>query len=490
MNLLFNGFGTAAVTGLVESFVSAPDGGTVYWIRDNLGEEQQVSRDGLLVLDHQEVLQLNPDVVPPVQQEVSWSDELLQCYARIKPVVLKMQDRLDRYGPAVSYAQRETTLRKHFNYWLRFLTQRKIEGFICSNVPHETVDYIVYELCQALGIRTVFFYQWTPDVLLPLRRIAQLGEQSTRPVSILGEADVQLLIATEIRIQKQYETGRERTPFYMQTGIVRRQKQRRERHWIRRALTKVRTDWRRMVSPSGLRYAWYLLAEKRFLQVRADRTFAERYAAIATDTPDLDQPYIYLALHYQPEATTSPLGGVFVDQYLMVDALLAAFPEQVQVYVKEHPAQGLVGRGEGYCELFAASPRLHFIASGVSSLRLRQHAVAVATVTGTVGYESIWLGIPVLAFGLTYYLGGPGVYSVTSVDTARRAATEIMQRSPSKPEGQGRAFTAALLARTLPANCDAYYHENSVLGLAVAHNVRVIGDEIRAQLTAPAPPPL
>ncbi|MBB4080203.1 hypothetical protein GGR28_002833 [Lewinella aquimaris] len=458
-----------------------------FWIRDNLGHEQKQSTAQLTIIDHQAALVQDLDALPSVTDGANWTDELLARYASIKPTVLKMQDRLERYGPAVSYTQREATFRKQFVYWLNFLSEYRIDAFIGSNVPHEVVDYVIAEICEVLGIRTLFFYQWTPDLLLPFTSYNTLGDQSTRPAARLTATDRSLLDSINERIAKQQRGIEAARPFYMESGNISRQRQQLERHWSTRAVNKVLTNWRRMFSRSGMNYAKFLLVDKKFLRPRQDRAYVDRYASIAEANPDLTAPYIYLALHYQPEATTSPLGGVFVDQYLMVDVLLAAFPPEVRIYVKEHPAQRLIGRGEQYYDLLAKSPRVHFIATQVSSADLQGSALAVATVTGTVGFESMWKGIPVLAFGHTYYLGGPGVYFIQSVADACRAAAEIQEGVHRKQDAE--TFTRDLVDRALPANCDSYYHDNSVLGLPVAHNVRVIREEIVARFIAPASPP-
>ena len=489
MNVLFNGFATAAVTGLVESFVDEQRIATVYWIRDNLGEDRRISNVRLKVIDHQAALSLAVRVMPDVSRAAVWSDRLLQLYEAIKPVVLKMQDRLDRYGPAVSYTQRETTLRRQFNYWLSFLRERQIGAFVTSNVPHEITDYIIYELCLVLGIKTVFFYQWTPDVLLPLNRLEDFGDQSCQLAVSLGQEERALVAASEERIYAKYIEGKESKPFYMNKAVVNKYKRKRDRHWGKRGLTKIKGDWRRLFSATGLRYAWYTLVERKLLRQRADTAFRNQYAAIADKAPNLERKYIYLALHYQPEATTSPLGGIFVDQYLMVDVLLAAFPEEVSVYVKEHPAQGMIGRGKDYYALFVDSPRVHFIATDVSSLSLQNNALAVATVTGTVGFESIWSNTPVLVFGHTYYLGGPRTYAITTIEDGRQAARQLVVEDNALPPESATEFTHRLLSRTLPANCDGPYQDNSVIGLTVDHNVRLIRREVLARITAPVPPP-
>ena len=39
------------------------------------------------------------------------------------------------------------------------------------------------------------------------------------------------------------------------------------------------------------------------------------------ERPSLKKRYIYFTMHYQPELSTSPLGGVFVDQILACEIL-------------------------------------------------------------------------------------------------------------------------------------------------------------------------
>ena len=67
------------------------------------------------------------------------------------------------------------------------------------------------------------------------------------------------------------------------------------------------------------------------------RRLKKTYDRLCSD-PDLSQPYIYVALHYQPEQTTSPSGGVYVHQDLMVGLLASHLPSGWKIYVKEHEA--------------------------------------------------------------------------------------------------------------------------------------------------------
>ena len=51
-------------------------------------------------------------------------------------------------------------------------------------------------------------------------------------------------------------------------------------------------------------------------------------------------------------------------------------------------------------------------------LELVRHSQAVATITGTIGWEAMVIGKPVIAFGLTWYEYFDGVLKVTNEETA------------------------------------------------------------------------
>ena len=485
MNVVVNGFTAAAINGLIPTLADHAAIGRLYWICDAVTPVTGAAASLTVTrIDHQTALLGSVDQLPTIAKTVHWSDDVLKLYAILKPAVLKMQDRLDRYGPARSYVEREATYRRVFTYWYHFLLDREISFFVGSNVPHEITDFVLAELCRLLGIPTLYFYQWTPDVVLPMTDYREMGTAHTRPVSRLSEYDGVLRnrVAERVRLQ---QTGQlDSNPFYMDRVKIRQQRQRRERHWWKRAVSKVQQDWRRLLTRSGWHYAFYLTVEKQWLVRYRDRKVKQAYARQATAAPDLSLRYIYLPLHYQPEATTSPLGGIYVDQYLIVDVLLAAFPSDVHLYVKEHPAQGYVGRGDNYYELFdRSSGRVHFIASDYSSAALQANALAVATVSGTAGFEAIWQAKPVLLFGDIYYAGGPEVYRIHSIEEAKVAAAALRQHAGSPTaDNAAAAFTEQLFERLLPANIGDYYHHNSVLGLAPEHNARILATEILARL--------
>jgi len=148
-------------------------------------------------------------------------------------------------------------------------------------------------------------------------------------------------------------------------------------------------------------------------------------------TLDFTVPYIFVALHYQPEQTTSPTGGVFVAQNLMVDMLARVVPPGWRIYVKEHPFQffpnsiGERSRSIEFYDDLLAHPNVTLVPWSVSPFDLIDHAKAVATVCGTTGIETIMRSKPVLAFGYAWYRDCEGVFYTPSVDECRRALREI-----------------------------------------------------------------
>jgi hypothetical protein len=147
--------------------------------------------------------------------------------------------------------------------------------------------------------------------------------------------------------------------------------------------------------------------------------------------PDFEVPYIFVALHYQPEQTTSPTGSVFVDQHLMVEMLARLVPPSWRIYVKEHPFQffpNSIGERSRTIEFYddlLALPNVTLVPWSTSPFELIDHAKAVATVCGTTGIETIMRGKPVLAFGYAWYRGCEGVFYTPSNAACREAISRI-----------------------------------------------------------------
>ena len=121
--------------------------------------------------------------------------------------------------------------------------------------------------------------------------------------------------------------------------------------------------------------------------------------------------YVYFPLHLQPELTTDPLGGFFGDQALAIEQLRTKLPSDVAIIVKENPKQSFEWRSKDFFKRIQRLNNVFFVDSNINTYSLLRHAQAVATVTGTAGWEAVIAGKPAIVFGAAWYKKLPGVFN-------------------------------------------------------------------------------
>lgn len=148
--------------------------------------------------------------------------------------------------------------------------------------------------------------------------------------------------------------------------------------------------------------------------------------------PDLSRDYVFFGMHMQPEKTSQPLGGEFDHQLLPIVLLSRSLPEGWMLYVKDHPNQfnerkipNANYRNALFYDTVLRLPNVRFVSLDVSSSELIRNARVVSTLTGTMGWEGLRQGKPVIAFGETYYRPCRAVRSPGSVSECRDAIREL-----------------------------------------------------------------
>jgi len=162
---------------------------------------------------------------------------------------------------------------------------------------------------------------------------------------------------------------------------------------------------------------------KRKLHTMRDLKYYNKLAEL----PDYTKPFVVFMLHMQPEATTLPQAGVFVEQYLAVQILAKTLEGTgINLYVKEHFVQPY--RSRDFYENLKSIRGVHLIQSTVDSKELLRHCLASSTCTGTIIIESIINGKPALVFGNGGTEYGPGIYKVGSKEDCERALEDIQKQ--------------------------------------------------------------
>ncbi len=371
--------------------------------------------------------------------------EILEKMRNAEAMFMPMVDRYARRGD-ISYAERKRQYLAHLRYWNHMLDKEKIGLFLINHIPHQCFDYVIYELCRAKGIPTYHLERcYSVDGVFLVKDVEASAEQLVPEMDRLKKEYVDP--SKEVPLSPSYEA------FY-QAEIAKT-----EIPWFTGARPKHLT--RKSFIGKWVGKSWELLNNKpkKFVQATLSpdvwhRKFTQHrtmqfYDAHAHE-PDFTKPYVYAPLHMQPEETTSPRGGVFVNQELIVEMLAAHVPPGTMVYVKEHPAQGELCRSEEFYKAMDVYPNVQFVPRNCDTFKLTEHAVAVATVTGTAGIEALFLEKPVFLFGHRFYQHAPGVYRIHSNEDCKRAVQEIFTEKKKPTLRDIRIFLKAIDNLTAP----------------------------------------
>lgn len=374
---------------------------------------------------------------------------LLETLAGCESQSLKMMERYEFYNNLFSYDARINLYHKQLQYWYNYLAINQIECVVFSVVPHVVYDYIIYCLCKFLKIKTILLYRITivAGKNVSVYAFEDLHHQppniQERYLFNLNNPNAHVLSK---RISSYYEfregvsgktfTGVSNKRFteYLNPMAYIRSIHYRLGYW---------NEWRKYSSCADL------LARTMGAVVRS-----KHIEFNTTLQPDLDCQYVYVALHYQPECSTSPMGGYFVYQDLMVNLLMSTIPKGWKIYIKGHLRAGL---SPTLAQRMMFDDRTTLINEQFSSIRLIKHATAVATVTGTAGFEAVMNLIPVLMFGSYFYQHAPGVFKISNHDDLIQAVLSISNNSIGLTEENLLAFLKALDQSTIEGWVDNRY---------------------------------
>lgn len=158
-----------------------------------------------------------------------------------------------------------------------------------------------------------------------------------------------------------------------------------------------------------------------------------------TKMPEKD--FVYFALHFQPERSTTPEAGDFWFQLNAIRKLRDALPGSIEVVVGEHPRQVLLPgpdlrqtlfRSSSYYRQIDAIPGVKLAHWSLEGACLLESAKLVATCTGSSAWEAMQLGIPSLVFGLTYYSMSDSCVRADNFENLQEHIRNLLQKEPGE----------------------------------------------------------
>ncbi|WP_417243496.1 hypothetical protein [Celeribacter sp.] len=320
----------------------------------------------------------------------------------VRDHAIKLMDRSERFGPT-SGPEREAYFIELCFWAMSRIVAQDAEVVLMAENPHSAPSYVLYALAGFAGLEVLVFSAWPLAPVVTLRRGLWSPDLDIGALCVPREAKRTDLIARFRPVVAAYVARFENPKTY---AFVPRYMQ------IQAGRDPLAGRVKRLTAPlkSAVRLLKPRMAYAALKRGRLYRSFV-RVAENAAPKG----PYVYFPLHYEPERTTNPDGGLFHDQLRALAQLRALVPAGISICVKEHPSQfnarmmGHQGRTARFYHAVQKVEGVHLVRETVSSAELTLGAEAVATITGTVALEAAILGRRALIFGRAWFEGCPNV---------------------------------------------------------------------------------
>ena len=398
--------------------------------------------------------------------------------SRFEPIAIQMMDRVDPDN-CFSYAERRRHYQRLLKYWSAVLTHYQPSLVIFPNAPHMVYDYVIYILAKQSNIKTVMlnvnsalgrimlgssiedfcdrvknaYEQNTPAPQDP--QLVQVIDQHV--ATLKQDYDVAkphymtMLEESNQKFSFSFDPIKLAKSVYWRSVVTGRELKRHIKLRIRSGHTMPDNYVKKHGSPleqsSYNEKEWRSLKRREF---KKKRLLKETYTSLSDGPVDLSVNYVYVPLHYQPETTTCPEGGYYMNQALMLDMISTLLPDDWHVYVKEHPLQWQqrVSKGhqsrtpQDYIDL-AALPKVRLIPVTMNSFDLMDSSKILATVLGYAAWEAMVRGKPAFLFGNPWFGGHDNAYLIKTQRDFVDAFKKVMSNDKSTTDEQSKAYLAA-----------------------------------------------
>jgi hypothetical protein len=204
------------------------------------------------------------------------------------------------------------------------------------------------------------------------------------------------------------------------------------------------------------------------------------------EKPVAGERYVLYPIHFQPEASTLVQAPYYLDQLALIEDIAKSLPAGTRLYVKEH----LSNRGRRPVSFYRRiretfSTRL--LGPDEDSWDLVKNAAAIAVITGTMGWEGLIFGRPVVTFGNVFYNVLPQVHQAGSVPKDRW--NEVFERAIHHGRSNDEALTRYLVALDETSFPGFMKNPNTFPKVLAPDNVRCIADALGHSLRATAGDP-
>ncbi len=338
-------------------------------------------------------------------------------YLRAKDRCLKMMDRLDSYG-LFNRLDREVVFNKLSIWILKEISKRKPEYLVMSEFAHSHPQYLVYEICNFLGLKIAKFNDW--GSITPMIFMQEVITGKRYAINFKYPTKIKNLLIKDIENHIKTISNRKNNDNYI-PSYIKKQWNINLKEFLKKNIFEFKLKIFQLKKIFGKNYyqinPYKLDLFQLYLIDKRRGKYLKNNCSLNSEKPSLDKKYVYYALHFEPERTTNPDGGFFHDQFLALVYLRKILPEDVSIFVKEHPTQfnlikrGIKGRSPLFYDLIRGIDKVRLINIDTDTYALTKSSLFVATISGTAAREAAIMGKKALIFGDAWFNQCPNVFS-------------------------------------------------------------------------------
>ncbi|OBQ46399.1 capsular polysaccharide export protein, LipB/KpsS family [Halodesulfovibrio spirochaetisodalis] len=307
--------------------------------------------------------------------------------------------RLNVYtGQHLRYDQIQLMFRRVARACYDVLVKSKAELVVSSGIVHECVDTLLFALAHEMDIHTVsctpFFY-----VSPPCFFITENG-QSHYVISVPGEnKDLDL---SQFGFSPKALKGHAST---LNKKIVKRILNAKNPHIVHNVYRHL---------------SWVRKAKENVTDVSA---------------LSKDKRFVYFPLHYQPEASTCRMAdAAFELQLVAIQEVSQKLPPNYLLLLKENPLQTFYYRTNDFYDAIHKLKNVRIVSNETPSHELLEKSDFAVTITGTVGWEALRAGKPVVFFGNPQYQHLSGAFRFTDTLNLQDVASHVVDQDVLQEE--------------------------------------------------------
>lgn len=343
----------------------------------------------------------------------------------------------DTNGRNFSYDERFQYYFDILSFWNTLIRNLKPDYFIAFTWPHNTADYTMYSLCKYYEIET-YFIDPTPylgnnfmgiqqdlDNLSKKFIIKDLKKRkpSQKIIDYLHSIRIDK-VTTPNDIYKINELMK--FSFWKEIMLLIYT----IKNWLKKEVTAFKFNKKEFGTPG----AHMNIFQYRIFKIRTmikNNKYYKNLKSISVKA-NLSEKYVLFAANYQPEATTSVTSSYYVNQINVLELLSSTIPEDTIIYYKEYPKHLLsffnkisLNRNNQFLSRLKKIKNIKIIDDGYKTTDLIDNAFAVATITGTIGWEAAVRGKPVITFGSVWYNSFNKIFKIDSYKDLTLAFNKI-----------------------------------------------------------------